>query len=311
MLLVAVSLPAQKDQSAPLTEDERILHVLSRLSFGPLPGQVVQVRGIGLDAWIDQQLDTEADSELETRLAGLYPTLGKSTAQQRALLEQRKADEGEKMTSAIADIYRESERDLRQAIVMRAVNSKAQLKELISDFWRNHLNVDSSKDTVQWVASHYEEHVIRKHALGKFPEMLWESAHHPAMLIYLDNSISRRPPSKSEQRTVRALADHQPWAIPAIAAKMTDKREELLMPGTENDPAPVFEMLAPWFFVLNRETKGPRVEANHVPHKPGKRRRGKDPFVHPDNGALPGRGPPVPVHTETIVKQVVALESRK
>ena len=205
--LGSLSAQSPKDPMSPLTEDERILHAISRLSFGPSPGQAVQVRSIGLEAWIESQLDLLVDQELEAKLQGLYPTLGKTTAQMRAMLDARKENAGDSMTSSIADVYRESERDLRRAVVMRAALSKAQLKELLSDFWRNHLNVDSSKDTVQWVATHYEEQVIRKHTLGKFSEMLWDSAHHPAMLIYLDNSISRRPPSKSElaqiERTYR------------------------------------------------------------------------------------------------------------
>ena len=50
--------------------DERVLHALDRLTFGPRPGDVEEVKAIGLDAWIAQQLHpaTIDDSALEQRL---------------------------------------------------------------------------------------------------------------------------------------------------------------------------------------------------------------------------------------------------
>ena len=50
--------------------DERVLHALDRLTFGPRPGEVEAVKAIGLDAWIKQQLHpaTLDDAELEQRL---------------------------------------------------------------------------------------------------------------------------------------------------------------------------------------------------------------------------------------------------
>ena len=42
-----------------------------------------------------------------------------------------------------------------------------------------------------WAAVNYEEDVIRKNVFGKFKNMLFDSARHPAMLEYLDNCMSR------------------------------------------------------------------------------------------------------------------------
>lgn len=44
-------------RSKPLTEDQKIRHVLSRLGFGARPGDVDRVKQIGLEKYIDQQLD--------------------------------------------------------------------------------------------------------------------------------------------------------------------------------------------------------------------------------------------------------------
>lgn len=41
----------------PLTEDQKILHVLNRLGFGARPGDVAKVKAMGLQKYIDQQLN--------------------------------------------------------------------------------------------------------------------------------------------------------------------------------------------------------------------------------------------------------------
>jgi uncharacterized protein (DUF1800 family) len=70
------------------------------------------------------------------------------------------------------------------------VYSERQFQEVIVDFWRNHLNVDINK--VPFLATHYEEHVLRRHAFDRFENLLLASARHPAMLVYLDNYVSNR-----------------------------------------------------------------------------------------------------------------------
>jgi uncharacterized protein DUF1800 len=66
-------IPPQKKPAAPLTQEQRAIHVLNRLTFGPRPGDLDQVLKIGLDKWIDLQLHPESidDSALNARLAPL------------------------------------------------------------------------------------------------------------------------------------------------------------------------------------------------------------------------------------------------
>jgi len=65
-----------------LTEDQATLHALNRLAYGPRPGDVERIHQIGLEKWIDQQLNPDSmdDSVLDQRLAK-YTTLNKSSAQ--------------------------------------------------------------------------------------------------------------------------------------------------------------------------------------------------------------------------------------
>jgi uncharacterized protein (DUF1800 family) len=55
---------------ASLGEDERILHALNRLGFGPRPGDLERVRGMGLATYVEQQLHPEMidDSRVELLL---------------------------------------------------------------------------------------------------------------------------------------------------------------------------------------------------------------------------------------------------
>jgi uncharacterized protein (DUF1800 family) len=60
------------DRSAQgLPDEERILHALNRFTFGPRPGDVEQVRQIGLDEWFERQLHPASMEygELDRRLS--------------------------------------------------------------------------------------------------------------------------------------------------------------------------------------------------------------------------------------------------
>ena len=83
--------------------------------------------------------------------------------------------------------------DLREAKVYRALDSKRQLEEVLTDFWFNHFNIFEGKDRVRAMLASYERDAIRPHVLGKFKDLLLATARHPAMLYYLDNWQSMSP----------------------------------------------------------------------------------------------------------------------
>jgi hypothetical protein len=65
-----------------LTEDESVLLALGRLGYGPRPGGLDRVKEMGLEKWIDQQLDPSSndDSALDACL-GQFKTLSMSSKQ--------------------------------------------------------------------------------------------------------------------------------------------------------------------------------------------------------------------------------------
>jgi uncharacterized protein (DUF1800 family) len=70
----------QTAKKSALTGDQRIAHVLSRLTFGARPGDFEKVKAMGVDAFIAQQLDSDSldDVAVQARLRRL-PTLGMAT----------------------------------------------------------------------------------------------------------------------------------------------------------------------------------------------------------------------------------------
>lgn len=76
-LFGAVLLPADQDAARfdqPIGGDQAILHALDRLTFGPRPGDLEAVKGMGLRKWIDLQLHPERiplDPQLEAKTRNL------------------------------------------------------------------------------------------------------------------------------------------------------------------------------------------------------------------------------------------------
>ena len=208
----AASAPAPAAAPAPAPPawraagDRQVLHVLSRLTYGPRPGEVERVRALGLDVWLERQLHPEKidDSAPEAALAELATLRMTTTELLHAYPRpdpqlRAKLASGEMSRQEMQERYPMEKRparitaELQAAKMVRAVTSERQLQEVMVDFWFNHFNVFANKGDVRWYVSAYEREAIRPYALGKFPELVRATAHHPAMLFYLDNWLSARP----------------------------------------------------------------------------------------------------------------------
>src|SRR5713226_5065949 len=75
--LVVQAQGRQTAKKSALTGDQRIAHVLSRLTFGARPGDFERVKAVGVAEFIRQQLDSDSldDVAVQARLRRL-PTLG-------------------------------------------------------------------------------------------------------------------------------------------------------------------------------------------------------------------------------------------
>ena len=168
-----------------------VLHLLRRTTFGPTPALVAEVKKKGTAAWLDAQLKpgTIADAEIDSLLER-WPRLSWTARTCR-----------DKIPFEWDVMF-----DLLQAHLARAIWSRRQLFEVMVDFWTNHLVVPVPISEVFDCAHLYQRDVIRKHALGRYCDMLAAAARHPAMLRVLDNAdSSKEAPNENYARELLEL----------------------------------------------------------------------------------------------------------
>ena len=240
---------AARADNQPLTERQKIIHVLNRLGYGPRPGDVERVGKMGLQNYLQQQLHPERidDSALRADLAK-YDILTmdaselartfreEQEAQRQRQREQAEAEKKSGMSgtpsgsstnmdqrppSANRRPNGDSPRrsfiavaELQDAKIISAIESPRQLYEVLVDFWSNHFNIDVRKGPCRVLKVVDEREVVRPHVFGKFRDLLEASAKSPAMLHYLDNfqNSALREMSPNDQRLRQQVLPQTPNA---------------------------------------------------------------------------------------------------
>ncbi len=146
-------------------------HLLSRAAYGPRPGDIDRLRSLGRDNWIERQLHPDSITD---KLCDL------------------RARRFEELEQQAGESYEYDQRYLRQDLarhtLLRAVYSERQLFEVMVGFWSDHLNINIGKGDCIYLKGADDRDVIRKHALGKFRDLIRASATSAAMLVYLDGN---------------------------------------------------------------------------------------------------------------------------
>lgn len=162
------------DVSVPKRGGNEAHRYLHRVAFGPIPGDHQQFVAMGRDAFLAEQLAPTNDDEPMLKFL-----LSRLDVMRVSSAELRDLPEGHVM------------RQLRQAAILRAVYSRWQVRERLTDFWTNHFNIFAFKGDNAYRKNVDDLQVVRKHALGKFPDMVRASATSAAMLGYLDAQVNR------------------------------------------------------------------------------------------------------------------------
>lgn len=203
-------LASSEQSSGKDYSNQQLLHLLNRVSFGPAPGDLEKLKSEGVDAYINEQLHPQTIklpdnvtklsqvAALQDTPAKLFLTYGRPAL--KAIAEKGRSDKDEDkkaVQKALHDNYFKLYEETANARLGRAVESPAQLQEVMTDFWYNHFNISVEKNLDHlWVGS-FEEQAIRPYALGKFRNLLGATAHHAAMMFYLDNWQNTAPHSKT------------------------------------------------------------------------------------------------------------------
>ncbi len=203
-------------KKAGLTEQQAAAHLLGRFTYGAKAGDVDEVVKMGLEKWLNHQLEGNLDdaelnkalSKFEdinltnTEVENLYPrnaqivrfavkdgyvhkdSVNKANSKEyRASIQSYMKDKGYKPQQ---ELYRQF---INQKIT-RAIYTNNQFREIMTDFWFNHFNVSLSKNQCASYVPAFERDVIRPQVFGKFENLVLSTAKSPAMLMYLDNFSS-------------------------------------------------------------------------------------------------------------------------
>jgi uncharacterized protein (DUF1800 family) len=206
-----------------LSQEQIAAHLVNRLGFGPRPGDLALVAEDPVK-WIAQQLkpstlsmpaalasrlnESPFLSQHPVKVVQEFRTLIRSNLQvasnaaTNSLANEMLPGQAPQVGGATAPpepanplgrFVTSIARPAIEARLLRALESPRQLEEVMVDFWFNHFNVFQGKNILRVMMGHYEHYAIRPFAMGKFRDLLGATAHHPAMLYYLDNALSAAP----------------------------------------------------------------------------------------------------------------------
>jgi hypothetical protein len=147
---------------------------LKRTSFGVHRDALNAMKSMGIDAYLDRQLDYTQidDGDLEVTIQSLFPLTTQNPAQ---------------LITGFPDNIYDVATQMIAATQYRQMFSQRQLYEVMVEFWGDHFNIHLLNGLGPTLKPHDDAQVIRRHALGNFRDLLHASAKSSSMLFYLDN----------------------------------------------------------------------------------------------------------------------------
>jgi uncharacterized protein (DUF1800 family) len=187
---------------------------LNRLTFGVTHEAAEAFLALGLNGWLDQELSKPAqDAKLLKRLADARLMFEyeadtgdhgvKWPARKELVAYQYLTAKGQSLLPLLdfdkhPMSYEERIRPAREvqaASLIRAVHADAQLREVMTQFWHDHFNVNSMRDEHTGAYFAIYDAMLRENAFGNFRKLLGEVTRSPSMLFYLNNEDSKASPA--------------------------------------------------------------------------------------------------------------------
>jgi uncharacterized protein (DUF1800 family) len=94
------------------------------------------------------------------------------------------------------------------ARLIAQVQSRQPLRERLVAFWSNHFTVSVGQGPASIYVGAFEREAIRPHVTGRFLDLLLAAVRHPAMLFYLENTVSTGPHSRLGRRRDMGLNEN-------------------------------------------------------------------------------------------------------
>ncbi len=211
--LAATALPLARPARAAGVDLDRLW--LNRLTFGASSLALDEIATLGRAEWLEWQFGLPStDAPLVTRLraarlriyyeaggdedGNTWPALDELRplslllAGPESLIRLAEWGPGKGMD------YSERTRPAQEVIaasLIRATHGQAQLREMMTQFWHDHFNVNSAKDETTAIHFAGYDGTLRTRALGNFRDLLGAVARSPSMLYYLNNADSIASPA--------------------------------------------------------------------------------------------------------------------
>ncbi|MGI4895693.1 MAG: DUF1800 domain-containing protein [Janthinobacterium lividum] len=178
-LLRSVSRRARTSAPPRFTHDDTAaqLHLLRRATWGPSPSTIAEIAQLGTSGWLERQLNPGVVDD-----AAMDAYTGRLQYYTRTPESLR--------TGGYDAVGWMPMFEVAWLTLARQVWSRRQLVEVVVDVWNNLLHVTCPSPDVWDNRQDYDRNVIRRHALGTFPDLLVASAKSQSMLAYLDNANS-------------------------------------------------------------------------------------------------------------------------
>lgn len=168
----------------------KIQHLLLRAGFGETPATIDSLLKKSINEVVDDLFKSSAEFKDINYLP--YPLNEK---------EQKKGAGGFKQVKLFFKSFAEMEQ-LNEQWIFKMTYTKAVLREKMTLFWHNHF---ATSVTFGYLMQQ-QNNLLRKHALGKFSDMLHAISKDPAMIIYLNNQQNVKDhPNENFAREVMEL----------------------------------------------------------------------------------------------------------
>lgn len=165
--------------SAAAPKSSAAWHLARRVAHAPTPGMVAEITRLGASAWVNKQLApaTVSDTTCDTIIKTYFPWSGKTAAQVRAMSNDKP--------------WHHSPHMVRETMIRQLFSNRVLLESMV-EFFSDVLYVAAPSSKSDSVVGEFDWKVIRKHALGKFSDMLHASLTHAAMILWIDNQDSTK-----------------------------------------------------------------------------------------------------------------------
>ncbi|MBV8971976.1 MAG: DUF1800 family protein, partial [Sphingomonadaceae bacterium] len=244
--MIGLTLPAT---AAPtMTPQQGAL--LDRLTWGRTTADADAIARLGTRRWLDGQLHPKAEAlppavaaeDAAIPAAPLAASVRGAEDLNRAANALTDPDAKAAAKKVYNDLLNGLAHQAAERSILTALYSPNQLQSVMTWFWLNHFNVHAGKNNLRAMVGDYEA-AIGPHALGRFRDLVAVTLHHPAMLVYLDNS--QNAAGHINENYARELMELHTMGVGSGYTQHDVEELARILTGVGIDPKPEVPKVAP------------------------------------------------------------------